>query len=95
MAVRYVSTVRCASIFAKKYSTLVRIHVFVVVRVYGTLVRYLNMCTKRTQRTVPIGMVRIMCNLQPSMKIRATVNTQLKLLILVINDKIVRVLKWT
>ena len=50
--VRYVGTVRYASIFAKKYGTLVRYAFFVMVRVryavyaskiemkYGTLVRY-------------------------------------------------------
>ena len=57
------------------------------------LLRCLNLRTKQTKRTVPIGTVRHMYNLRPSIKIRATVYTLLKLLIFAINDKIVRVLR--
>ena len=43
MAVRYVSTARYASIFGKKYSTLVRYAFFVMVRVrYVGMVRFKN-----------------------------------------------------
>ena len=38
----------------------------------GTLVRCFNLRSKRAKRTLPIGTVRLMCILRPSMKIRAT-----------------------
>ena len=48
---------------------------------YGTSVRCLNLRSKCTIRIVLIGIgtVRFMCNLRPSMKIRATVYIQLKI----------------
>ena len=44
-----------------------------------TLVRCLNLRSKRTKRTVPIGTVRFICNVRPSVKICATVHIQLKI----------------
>ena len=61
--VRYVGAVRCASVFAKKYSTLVRYAFFVMVRVryvskielkYGTLVRYGSRCEVRSTQILNV-----------------------------------------
>ena len=60
--VQYVSTIRYASIFAEKYFTLVRYAFFVMVRV-----RYVGALFEFADYK------RFMCNVLPSMKIRATV----------------------
>ena len=61
--VRYVGAVRCASVFAKKYGTLVRYAFFVMVRVryvskielkYGTLVRYGSRCEVRSTQILNV-----------------------------------------
>ena len=46
---------------------------------YACTVRCLNLRAKRTKRIVPIGRVRFIGNLRPSMKIGATMYIQLKI----------------
>ena len=68
------STVRYASIFAKKYGTLVRYAFFVLVRVryaFCVMVRVRYVATLFEFQNLPTK--RFMCKVRPSMKIRATV----------------------
>ena len=67
------STVRYASIFAKKYGTLIRYAFFVMVRVRYDGTVHLSRSGTGTVRCLNLPTKRFMCNVRPSMKIRATV----------------------
>ena len=69
--VRYVGTVRYASIFAKKYGALVRHAFFVMVRYVGT-VRLSCSGTGTVVRCLNLPTKRFMCYVRASIKIRVT-----------------------